>query len=210
MILVFIGPPGSGKGTQAKIISKRLSIPHISTGEILRNSKEKTKREIEKITKKGGLINNKLMFNLLNRRIKQKDCEQGFILDGYPRNLKQAKKLDKKIGFDKIIEIETSEKVSIKRILGRRHCCGCGKKYNIKIKELRPKNKEYCDLCGKELVKRKDDNEKTIKKRLKIYNKITKPLIKEYKNRVIKINGNHSIKKVANQIIKELKDEKLI
>src|SRR6056297_1302188 len=103
MILIFIGPPGSGKGTQAKIMSKKLSIPHISTGEILRFAKGKLKKKIEKKINKGRLIRNRLMFKLVKKRISQNDCKDGFILDGYPRNIKQAKKLDKEIGFDKII-----------------------------------------------------------------------------------------------------------
>jgi len=204
MILIFIGPQGSGKGTQAEIISKKLSIPHISTGSLLRSAEGDLKKKIEKKTDKGELIGNRLMFKILEKRISEEDCKHGFILDGYPRNLKQAKTLDKRIEFDNIIEIHVSDKTAIKRLTGRRECPKCGRGYNLNVKSLKPKKDEKCDKCKVKLTKRRDDNEKAIKERLKIYHKKTAPILKKYKKRLIRINGEQSIKKVASEIMKKL------
>lgn len=202
-----MGPQGSGKGTQATILSKKLSIPHISTGEILRTAEGRMKKRIEKKTSKGRLIKNKLMLRLLKKRISQPDCNEGFILDGYPRNLKQSKTLSKKIGFDKIIEIRISNKIAIKRLTGRRHCGKCGEGYNLNVKSLKPKNNEICNKCKIKLSKRKDDNKEAIKKRLNTYYKKTKPLLEKYQEKVISVDGERSINKVANEILEKLKKE---
>ena len=144
------------------------------------------------------------MFKILEKRISKEDCKHGFILDGYPRNLKQAKTLDKKIEFDNIIEIYISDKTAIKRLTGRRVCPKCGKEYNLNVKSLKPKNNEKCDKCKVKLSKRRDDNEKAIKERLKIYHKKTAPILKKYKKRLIRINGEKPIKEVASEIMKKL------
>ncbi len=205
MKLIFIGPQGSGKGTQAKIISKKFSIAHISTGELLRSTKGKLKQQTDKYMNKGKLIPDKLMIKILEQRIKKKDCKKGFILDGFPRNIKQAKKLDKITSIDKVIEIKISDKQAIKRLEGRRICPICGANYNI-VTSPKPKQQEKCDKCGSKLIKRKDDTKTSIKKRLTIYHKKTEPILDYYKDKVIKINGQQSIDKVTKNIMKNLKN----
>jgi adenylate kinase len=205
MKLIFIGPQGSGKGTQAEIISKKFSIAHISTGELLRNTKGKLKKQTDNYMNKGKLIPDKLMIKILEQRIKKKDCKEGFILDGFPRNIEQAKKLDKITSINKVIEIKISDKQAIKRLEGRRICPKCGANYNL-VTSPKPKQKEKCDKCGSKLIKRKDDTKPAIKKRLNIYHKKTESILDYYKDKVIKINGEQSIDKVSKDIIKNLKN----
>lgn len=204
MILVFIGPQGSGKGTQAELVSEKFSIPHISTGKLLRSAQGELKEKIDKKLNSGELIEDKLMFDILKQRISKEDCKKGFILDGYPRDLEQAKTLDTEIGFDKIIEIDISDKEAIRRLTGRRNCPNCGRNYNLNIENLKPKNDQECDICHIKLDKRKDDNEDAIKKRLDIYHEKTEPILKHFQDRLLKINGEQSIEEVKNEIFEKL------
>ncbi len=204
MIILFIGPQGSGKGTQAKIISKKLNIVHISTGDLLRSATGKLKEKIDSYINKGKLIPDKFILKLLKKRIKQPDCKNGIILDGYPRNLSQTEDLEKITGIDKIFEIHISDKEAIKRLLGRWNCKKCGIAYNL-ITQPKPKNNHICDICKIPLYQRKDDIDKTaINKRLKIYHKDTKPILKKFKNRAIIINGEQTIEKITEDILKKL------
>ena len=201
MRLIFIGPQGSGKGTQAKIISEKIGFPHISTGDLLRKAKSPLKEKVEEYMKKGKLIPDELILELLKEIINSRYCKVGFILDGYPRNLKQAKELEKITSIDKLIEISISDKDAVKRLSGRRNCPKCGKIYNIHTNP-KPKKENKCDNCKLELFQRQDDNEDAIKKRLEIYHKETKPILKNYPH--IKVNGNQDINKVTQDILEKL------
>jgi len=201
MILIFVGPQGSGKGTQAKIIAQKMNIAHISTGDLLRNLQGDLKQKVDEIMHKGNLIPDELIIEIIKKRILNQDCKSGFILDGFPRNIEQAKKLDEKIKVDKIIEISISDEEAIKRLSGRLTCKKCGAGFNS-MTAPKPKQKGICDFCGGELYTRDDDNEEAIKKRLKIYHNQTEPILKHYNS--IKIDGEQSIEKVTEDIIKEL------
>jgi adenylate kinase len=187
VILILLGPPGAGKGTQAKVLAQRLHIPHISTGDILRqNVKENTSfgLEAKKYMEKGELVPDKLVNDMLKSRISAPDTKEGFILDGYPRNIAQAEILDGMFGKNDgvyVVYLQTSEPVVIQRLSGRRVCSGCGA--NFHVKNMPPKKQGICDNCGGELYQRVDDREDTIKKRLDVYLKETSSVIDYYENR---------------------------
>ncbi|MBD3252535.1 adenylate kinase [Candidatus Pacearchaeota archaeon] len=202
MKLLIIGPQGSGKGTQAEILSEKLRIPHISTGDIFRSLQGPLKKKVDEIINKGNLVPDELTLEILKNRLEKEDCKKGFILDGFPRNLNQARLLKKITKIDKVIEITLDDKTAIKRITGRRLCKKCKINYNI-FTEPKPKNPEICDECGGKLVRRKDDTENAVKKRLEIYKKETLPVLKEYDN-ILTINGNQSIKEMTEEIINNL------
>lgn len=203
MRLILIGPQGSGKGTQAQIITDKLNIPHISTGDLLKSAKGELKKEIDPYINKGNLVPDELTTKLLKQRINQPDCKNGFILDGFPRNLNQVKLLKQITDIDKVIEITTSDEFAIKRISNRLSCKKCHTIYN-KITNP-PKKPNTCNKCNSPLYQREDDYPEAIKKRLNIYKKETTPIIEKYKGRLIKINGNQSIKKVSEEILSNLK-----
>ncbi len=199
MNLVFIGPQASGKGTQAKIIAKKLGLVHISTGDLLRNIQGEIKQEVDNYLNKGELVPDKLTIKILKERLSKE--KKGFILDGFPRNLSQAKELIKNFKIDKFIEISISDELALKRLSGRLNCSKCGALYNTLTSE-KPKKQGICDKCEGELYKRKDDNKETIKKRLETYHRETEPILKKYSS--IKIDGSGSIEKVAENILREL------
>ena len=196
MKLLFIGMQGSGKGTQAQIISQSLKIPHISTGDLLRNVTGELKKEVDSYIAIGKLVPDELIIRTLKERISKEDCKNGFILDGFPRNIEQAKALDKITNIDEIIEISISDDEAIKRISSRISCKNCGSVYNLITNP--PKISNKCDKCSSELVQRADDTFNAIKKRLEIYHNETKPILQHYKS--IKVNGLQSIDKVFNDI----------
>jgi len=205
MILIFLGKPGSGKGTQANLVSKKIKIPVISMGEILRNiEKQKTllARIVRQRIDKGDLIPDKLAQIILRKRLQKKDCRQGYILDGFPRTLKQARGFKEKI--DKVVYVDVSDKTIIKRLSSRLEC-SCGMVYNLVTNP--PRKKGICDRCGKNLRRRKDDEPKTIKKRLQIYKKQTRPLIRFYSQKgiLVKVDGEKGIKEIFGNIIGILK-----
>lgn len=203
MKLIFFGPQGSGKGTQAKIISDKLGLPHISAGDLLRDTTGEIKDEIDRIINAGNLVPPEMIFRLVKLRTEQDDCKKGFILDGYPRDLKQAEYLDEVMKIDKVIEIHISDEEAIKRISSRLNCSKCGSVFNIITNP--PKNGNVCDRCGSELFQRKDDKPDAIKRRLEIYHRDTRPIFERYE--YIKINGEQSIPKVTEDILKELKKD---
>lgn len=186
MIYIMLGGPATGKGTRSEIISKELNIPHISTGEILRDAAEKNVELKEKLTT-GDLIADDIINKILYLRLARTDCKNGFVLDGYPRKVEQAyaleamlRKLDMKI--TKVIELIVSEELAFKRILKRRECNKCGKMYGIDFPSM---NGDNCDNCGGELVVRADDTEETLRKRINTYNMLSKPILDFYKQRNI-------------------------
>jgi adenylate kinase len=186
MRIVLLGPPGAGKGTQAKGLSERLRLPHISTGDILRqNVKEDTElgKQAKGFMNKGALVPDELVTQMLIDRFSQPDIKNGFILDGYPRNISQAKTLDnilreKDMSVSFVIYLDTSDSVIIQRLSGRLVCRNCGE--NFHITNMPPKIDRVCDNCGGELYQRSDDKEETIKKRIEVYKKEVTPLIRYY------------------------------
>jgi len=206
MNLIIIGPQGSGKGTQAGMISEKYNIPQIATGDIFREHlKKKTKlgKLAASYMNKGNLVPDDVVIKIVEDRLKKDDCKNGFILDGFPRNLNQAQALDKITKIELVFEIAVSEEVSIKRISGRRSCV-CGATYHIH--NIPPKKENICDKCGKELFQRDDDKAEAIKKRLAIYHEETQPVIDFYdeKGIVRKMDGEEPIETVFEDISKEI------
>ncbi len=189
MRLILLGPPGAGKGTQAKRLAERLDIPHISTGDILRqNVKDKTSlgNQAKGFMDQGLLVPDELVAKMLMERFAGADVEKGLILDGYPRNINQAKTLDemlKKINLDidLVVYLDTSESVIIQRLTGRLVCSSC--QANFHIKNMPPKTKGVCDNCGGKLYQRTDDKEETVRQRLEVYKKEVTSLIQYYEVR---------------------------
>ena len=202
MKLIFMGPQGSGKGTQAKIISKELGICHISTGDLLRDAKGDLKEKVDVFVNKGNLVPDKLMLEVLNERMEKLDCKKGFILDGFPRNLKQADMLDTIIDIDKVVLINISDKKAIERLGGRLNCKKCGAVFNINTSI--PKQEGKCDYCGDELYIRDDDKPEAIKKRLEIYHNNTEPILEKYKDKLIEVDGAQEIEIVRQGILEGL------
>ncbi len=204
MKLIFIGPPGAGKGTQAALVSKEFNIVHISTGDLLRAAlKDKTPIALkaEAYIKKGELVPDGIVSQITEERLKQKDCKNGFILDGYPRTITQAESLDKylvslRLDIDAVIYFKTSTDTIIKRLTGRRICRNCGANYHII--NIPPKKAGICDLCGGELYQREDDQENTILNRLQVYNRQTASLIDYYRNKNIlkEVSGDLEAEKI--------------
>lgn len=203
MNIILMGIQGSGKGTQAKLLSKQLNIPHISTGDLFRSLSGDLKSKVDAIINQGSLVPDDLTLEILKQRMSKPDCKKGFILDGYPRNISQAKMLDTITKVDLVIEIGLDDEESINRLLGRRSCKTCNKEYNINIPFLAPKDPKLCDLCGNTLFQRKDDStQESIQNRLDIYHNETEPVLKHYKS--IKINGNQPIDAVLSNILKAI------
>ncbi len=209
MRLVFLGPPGAGKGTQSEKLSKELNIPHISTGDIFRkNIKEQTTLGIKakEYMDKGLLVPDDIVVEIVKTRLLESDCKEGFMLDGFPRTEIQAKALDnalKEMGLklDCVINIEVPSEELISRLTGRRVCKECGTIYHIKYDP--PKIEGICGLCGGQLIQRDDDTRETVERRLKVYRAETEPLIKYYtdKNILITLDGN----KDAEEVFEDLK-----
>ena len=208
MRIILLGPPGAGKGTQAKVLSEKLNIAHISTGDLLRqNVKNNTRlgQEAKRYMEKGELVPDDLVTDMLINNINSSQSQNGFILDGYPRNIAQAKALEEilKKGQDKeyVIYLDTSEPVIIQRLSGRRVCSVCGLNYHIK--NMPPKNDSVCDKCGSKLYQRTDDQEETIKKRLDVYIKEASSLIDYYdkKKRLYRMSADDEAGIVLDKII---------
>jgi adenylate kinase len=203
MKYVFLGIQGSGKGTQAKIIAEKEKICHISTGDLLRAATGSLKDEADKYMSQGKLIPDELMLKILKERMKNSDCQNGFILDGFPRNLEQAKALDEGIKIDNAFNIEISDEEAIKRLKGRWNCKKCGIAYNY-VTSPKPKQEGICDKCGEKLTQRADDiDDRAISQRLKTYHEETTPIIKFYNT--VKVNGMQPIEKVTQDIEKAIK-----
>jgi adenylate kinase len=208
MKLILFGAQASGKGTQATLISERFDIPHISTGDIFRENIRKLTplgKLAQGYIKQGHLVPDDVTNKMLQKRLGEPDCCAGFILDGYPRNIAQAKFLDENINIDKAIEIKVGDSEAIKRISGRRTCEKCGMVYSI----YQQKDSDIagsCRKCGGSLIIREDDKEEAIKKRLKIYHDETEPVIQHYKRKgiLLSINGEKAIEKISEEIMKKL------
>lgn len=189
MRLILLGPPGGGKGTVAKRLQAEFNIPVISTGVILREAVSKKSKlgiEVENIMSKGGLVPDHIILEIIKERIKQKDCRNGYIFDGFPRNAEQEnslEKLNKELNeyIDYVFYFEIPFDEIIKRLSNRRVCKKCSTNYNLSFNP--PKKDNTCDLCGGELYQREDDKKETIKNRLKVFAKQTTPLKKYFKEK---------------------------
>ena len=183
---IFLGPPGSGKGTAASRIAPKFKIPHISTGDLFReNIKNQTPTGIKakQYMDEGKLVPDEIVIEMLKKRISQDDCEKGFILDGFPRTMPQAEMLEELTEIDIAINMDVTEEVVITRNSARISCSGCGKIYNLR--STPPKKQGICDECEAKVVRRPDDEPEVIKKRLEIYKQQTSPLINFYRDKGI-------------------------
>lgn len=212
MHLIIMGAPGSGKGTCAVDLKQIYGIPHISTGEMFRREMS-LQTELGLLAKSyiddGRLVPDEVTNAIVKERLKADDCANGFLLDGYPRTLVQAKEFDKNlkelnIKLDAAINLSIEDKDIIIRLTNRRSCTKCGAGYNLVT--CPPKHNDVCDVCGSPLFQRADDNEETIANRLKVYNDQTKPLFDYYQSqdKVVNINSNQPIENVVSDIVKAL------
>ncbi|MDR0822184.1 MAG: adenylate kinase [Endomicrobium sp.] len=208
---ILLGPPGAGKGTQAKKIVEKFNIVHLSTGDMFREAK-KSDPSIAALMEAGKLIPDEIVVNMVKNRLKKDDVKSGFLLDGFPRTLKQAEELDKSlktenISIDAVFSIAIDNEEAVKRISGRR-VCKCGASFHAEF--VPPKIADKCDYCGGELAQRADDKEDTVRERLVVYDKQTKPLIDYYKKSafLIDIDGLQSEKVVFGQISKFIENGK--
>ena len=218
MIIILLGPPGAGKGTIAGEIRKKIDIPVISTGDILRNAIQQETdlgREAKKYVNSGQLVPDHLIIKIVENRIKQKDCRKGFMFDGFPRTIQQARALDTLIErlkkkIDQVFYFEASHHVIIQRLSARRVCGECGKIYNLDYNP--PHESGKCDRCGGNLIQRDDDREETINKRLQVYHKETLPLVNYYQERCLltKINADQEVEERFREVWEKLTGMNLV
>ena len=209
MNLILLGPPGAGKGTQAAKIIEKYNIPHISTGDIFRdNIKNGTElgKKAQEYMNAGQLVPDELVVEIATDRLTKDDCKDGFLLDGFPRTVFQAEALDKFLAergsrIDNVLDIDVNREELMIRLTGRRVCSKCGASFHIV--NIPPKREGICDVCGAELIQRKDDNEETAANRIEVYNKETKPLIDYYEKagNISHIDGTTGLENVFNAIV---------
>jgi adenylate kinase len=208
MNIILLGPPGAGKGTQAKMLIDKYQIPQISTGDILRAAvKDGTPlgKEAKSFMDKGELVPDSVVIGIVEQRIQEPDCTKGYMLDGFPRTVPQAEALDGMLGelsaeIDHVVSIEVANDELVKRLTGRRTCRECGAGYHVMFDP--PKVEGVCDKCGGELYQRDDDNEETVRSRLNVYESQTLPLIDYYKvqGKIRPIDGVGEIKEIFGRI----------
>jgi adenylate kinase len=215
MRVILLGGPGAGKGTQANYIKERYNIPQISTGDMLRAAvKAGTPLGIEakKVMDAGGLVSDEIILGLIDERIKEDDCANGFLFDGFPRTLEQADALKQKVTCDAVVEIDVDDNEIIKRMSGRRVHLASGRTYHVVFNPPKVEGKD--DETGEDLIQRDDDQEETVKKRLDVYHEQTEPLIAYYSDwaatgaadapRYIKVNGIGQVDEIRDQIFSQL------
>lgn len=213
MRLILLGPPGAGKGTQAKRIIEELNIPHISTGDIFRkNIKEKTElgQKVEGLLAEGKLVPDELTIEIVWDRLDKEDCKNGFLLDGFPRTIPQAQALeqglnDRGLKLDRVLNIDVDKDSLVKRLSGRRVCPNCGASYHI---DNNPSKVEgICDSCHTSVIQREDDKEETVLDRIRVYDSQTKPLVDFYtqRNLVFTVDGTLPIDEITDKLVTELK-----
>lgn len=208
MKIIMLGAPGAGKGTQAKMIAEKYSVPHISTGDIFRaNIKNGTElgKKAKTYMDKGELVPDELVVDLVVDRVAQDDAKEGYVLDGFPRTIPQATALDEALSkinekVDYAIDVDVPDENIVRRMSGRRACVGCGGTYHIV--HIPPKTEGICDTCGADLILREDDKPETVQNRLSIYHDQTQPLIDYYTEKGIlkTVDGTVDMKDVFNEI----------
>ena len=209
MKIILLGPPGAGKGTQAEVISKKLKIPHISTGDILREAIRNDTplgKQAKKIMDLGKLVSDEIILGIIKERVSKEDCKMGFLFDGFPRTIGQADGLKSlNINIDLVLEISLSDKIIISRMSGRRIHLSSGRSYHIEFNPPKVEGKD--DLSGEDLIQREDDKPMTVLARLEVYKNQTNPLIDYYQQaekksdlKFIKVNGANSPQEVSNEI----------
>ena len=208
MKITIMGPPGGGKGTQAEILSEKLCIPHISTGAIIRSAiREKTElgKAAEDYIANGQLVPDKLVIDMVSKRLSEKDCENGYILDGFPRTLPQARAMDEiGIKLECALNLIVADDVIVKRLGGRRECKACAAPYHVEFNP--PQTEGVCDKCGGVLIARDDDVPETIRQRLDVYHEQTEPLIGFYKEKklLVDVIGRDSIEETTQAVLDAL------
>ncbi len=217
IIFILIGAQASGKGTQGHLLSEKFSIPHISSGHLVRQKikdNDELSKKLQKVVKAGLFINDDLMFDILKDRLSKDDCKKGYILDGYPRNIVQMKLLNnylKNIDPKNIFVyyLDINPKIIWQRVQGRLLCSNCGKAYDINL--FPPRKPGVCDVCGHELIKREDDKKAVIKERYKLFLEQTWPVVQYYKNEFVGnfaiIDGGQSIEEIFKNVIKYYYDQ---
>lgn len=213
MNLILLGPPGAGKGTQAKMLTERFGIPQISTGDILRAAvREGTPMGVKakSFMDAGGLVPDEVVVGIVRERLQNPDCAAGFILDGFPRTVAQADALKETLrglgkDLDAVISLEVDADALVTRLTGRRTCRDCGRGYHVAFDP--PKVKDICDACGGPLLQREDDREETIRKRLEVYAEQTSPLIDYYRREglLTSIDGMQDIDVVQERVLAALR-----
>jgi len=201
MHLVFLGPPGAGKGTQAERICERFSIAHISTGDMLRKeTREGTDLGLKAkaVMEAGGLVSDEIIIAMVEKRIKEPDCAKGFLLDGFPRTIAQADALGRLTNIDMAVNIDVPAEVLVERISGRRMCAGCGAGYHVSMY-----NKDTCEKCGQQLYIRDDDRPETVQNRIVAYNEKTQPLINYYADKGLlhSVKGDQPLETVSAGVV---------
>jgi|TARA_A100001388_G_scaffold259646_1_gene227108 adenylate kinase len=214
MRIILLGAPGAGKGTQAQYICEQYGIPQISTGDMLRaavKAQSELGKKVEKVMASGGLVTDEIIIALVKARIEEEDCKDGFLFDGFPRTIPQASALlESNILIDVVLEIDVQDDEIVKRLSGRRVHLDSGRVYHIVYNP--PKNEGFDDVSGEELIQREDDQEETVRNRLKVYHQQTKPLVEYYTQlssldsniRVIKINGLAKVDSIKEEIFNML------
>jgi len=207
MKLILLGPPGAGKGTQAKYIVESKGIPAISTGDILRRAMRDGSELGEKVMEHmnaGNLVPDALVIDVMRQRLDDPDCEKGFLLDGFPRTIAQAEALDTFVEIDVVVCIDVDVEELVKRLTGRRSCPECNAVYHVMFNA--PKKQGLCDKCGSALFRRGDDNEETVRNRIKTYHEQTEPLIEYYTNKekIMMVDGARDIEEISKDILKRL------
>ena len=214
MRIILLGAPGAGKGTQAQYICEQYGIPQISTGDMLRaavKAQSELGKKVEKVMASGGLVTDEIIIALVKARIEEEDCKDGFLFDGFPRTIPQASALlESDILIDVVLEIDVQDDEIVKRLSGRRVHLDSGRVYHIVYNP--PKNEGFDDVSGEELIQREDDQEETVRNRLKVYHQQTKPLVEYYTQlssldsniRVIKIDGLAKVDSIKEEIFNML------
>ncbi len=209
MNIIFLGPPGIGKGTHAEVLSRTYGIPAISTGDIMREEVRKGTdlgNEVKTYMDSGDLVPDELVIDIIKKRIREDDCRKGFILDGFPRTVTQADELEDIAKIDLVLNLTAPHRVVIERIAGRLTCKKCGAIYHAKT--ITPQREGTCDICGGKLYRREDQGKKAVEKRLELYEKRTKPLIEYYsrKGKLKEVNVKGGKVEVSERINKAIKD----
>lgn len=198
MKIILLGAPGSGKGTLAKKISRDFEIPQISTGDLFRacvKAENELGKKVKSIMESGALVPDEVTIEIVKERLQQPDCKKGFILDGFPRTVNQAKALEKISQIDSVILVDLANEIIVERLSSRRTCPNCGEIYSV---EDNPEGK--CKKCNSKLIQRDDDKPETIKHRLEVYEKSTAPLINFYSDKLVKVSSSGTPEETFEQV----------